>query len=307
MSAPTTASGGYGADSRPGRPRRHGPHAGPGRRRHPARARRGVPLGLRRAGRLRHAGVRRRRLGRARATGPRTDLYVFGYGRDYREAIQAFYAVSGPTPCCRGSPWATGGAATTGTPTTSTATWSTGSAPRASRSPSAFSTWTGTSSTSTRGTAAAGPATRWNPELFPDPRAVPGVAARPRPSRHAQRPSGRRRPRARGGLPGDGQGARAGPGGRDPIAFDVTDPAFLDAYFEVLHRSLEDDGVDFWWLDWQSGPALAGHRHRPAVDAEPLPLPGQRRRDGQPARSPSPATPGPAATATPSDSPATPW
>ena len=22
----------------------------------------------------------------------------------------------------------------------------------------------------------------------------------------------------------------------------------------MLHRGLEDDGVDFWWLDWQSGP-----------------------------------------------------
>ena len=30
--------------------------------------------------------------------GSRTDLYVFGYGRDYRAAIRAFYAVSGPTP-----------------------------------------------------------------------------------------------------------------------------------------------------------------------------------------------------------------
>ena len=39
----------------------------------------------------------------------------------------------------------------------------------------------------------------------------------------------------------------------DPIAFDVTDQEFLVAYFEVLHRSLERDGVDFWWIDWQSG------------------------------------------------------
>ena len=31
-------------------------------------------------------------------TGERIDLYFFGYGRDYREAIQAFYAVSGATP-----------------------------------------------------------------------------------------------------------------------------------------------------------------------------------------------------------------
>ena len=40
----------------------------------------------------------------------------------------------------------------------------------------------------------------------------------------------------------------------DPIDFDVTDRAFMDAYFNVLHRGLEDLGTDFWWIDWQSGP-----------------------------------------------------
>ena len=30
--------------------------------------------------------------------GSRTDLYFFGYGRDYRDAIRALYAISGPTP-----------------------------------------------------------------------------------------------------------------------------------------------------------------------------------------------------------------
>ena len=39
-----------------------------------------------------------------------------------------------------------------------------------------------------------------------------------------------------------------------PIAFDITDPAFLEAYFDVLHHRLEDEGVDFWWIDWQQGP-----------------------------------------------------
>ena len=41
---------------------------------------------------------------------------------------------------------------------------------------------------------------------------------------------------------------------RLPITFDVTDPAFLEAYFDVLHHGLEEQGVDFWWLDWQQGP-----------------------------------------------------
>ena len=40
----------------------------------------------------------------------------------------------------------------------------------------------------------------------------------------------------------------------EPIVFDPTDPAFMDAYFSVLHRGLEELGTDFWWVDWQSGP-----------------------------------------------------
>ena len=38
-----------------------------------------------------------------------------------------------------------------------------------------------------------------------------------------------------------------------PIDFDPADPAFLEAYLEVLHHPLEAEGVDFWWLDWQQG------------------------------------------------------
>ena len=37
------------------------------------------------------------------------------------------------------------------------------------------------------------------------------------------------------------------------IPFDCTDPKFLNAYFEVLHKPYEHDGVDFWWIDWQQG------------------------------------------------------
>jgi hypothetical protein len=43
------------------------------------------------------------------------------------------------------------------------------------------------------------------------------------------------------------------PSSGEPIAFDVTDREFLTAYFNVLHRGLEERGVDFWWIDWQSG------------------------------------------------------
>lgn len=38
-----------------------------------------------------------------------------------------------------------------------------------------------------------------------------------------------------------------------PIPFDVTDPAFMNAYFKYLHHPNEEMGVDFWWMDWQQG------------------------------------------------------
>lgn len=43
------------------------------------------------------------------------------------------------------------------------------------------------------------------------------------------------------------------PGDELPIDFDLTDPDFVRAYFEVVHHPLEDLGVDFWWIDWQQG------------------------------------------------------
>jgi alpha-glucosidase (family GH31 glycosyl hydrolase) len=49
---------------------------------------------------------------------------------------------------------------------------------------------------------------------------------------------------------------------KDPIHFDITNRRFLDAFFDVLHRPLEDQGVDFWWIDWQQG----SHSRIPGID-----------------------------------------
>ena len=37
------------------------------------------------------------------------------------------------------------------------------------------------------------------------------------------------------------------------VEFDLTDPKFRDAYFDILHHPYEEAGVDFWWIDWQQG------------------------------------------------------
>ena len=40
---------------------------------------------------------------------------------------------------------------------------------------------------------------------------------------------------------------------KEPIAFDIANPAFVEAYLDTAHHPHEADGVDFWWLDWQQG------------------------------------------------------
>lgn len=39
----------------------------------------------------------------------------------------------------------------------------------------------------------------------------------------------------------------------EKIPFDITNERFISNYFEILHNPYEEDGVDFWWIDWQQG------------------------------------------------------
>ena len=126
------------------------------------------------------------------------------------------------------------------------------------------STWTGTWSTSTRATAAAGPAT-------------PGTATCS-PTRRRSSPSCTSAACAvtLNVHPADGVHAHEDALRRDRAARWASTPAascrspstsptraFLEAYFEELHHPLEDEGVDFWWLDWQQGGVT---RASPGID-----------------------------------------
>ena len=106
----------------------------------------------------------------------------------------------------------------------------------------------------------------WNRELFPDPRGFLDWLHRARPAQHAQPASGARRPAVRGVLRRL-RGRRCGSirTAGEAVPFHVTDPAYLRAYFELLHHPLEDQGVDFWWMDWQQGRSFG----EPGID--PLP------------------------------------
>ena len=99
--------------------------------------------------------------------------------------------------------------------------------------------------------------------------------------------------------------------GVDPASGDAgavpTSPIreFVRNYFELLHHPLEDEGVDFWWMDWQQGRTTADARSDPLTWLNHLHF--DRHAAGGPAavRSTSAAGAGSAATAIPSGSPAT--
>jgi len=64
--------------------------------------------------------------------------------------------------------------------------------------------------------------------------------------------------------------------GKDPVKdpvpkFDAGNREYMNAYFRAAHWPLEDEGVDFWWVDWQQDdkpglawvPGVPGLRHLP--------------------------------------------
>lgn len=43
------------------------------------------------------------------------------------------------------------------------------------------------------------------------------------------------------------------PATKKKVDFKCGDDDFWNAYFDILHKPYEKDGVDFWWIDWQQG------------------------------------------------------
>ncbi len=54
-------------------------------------------------------------------------------------------------------------------------------------------------------------------------------------------------------YPAFGKALRHDLNSRQPVPFQITDREFVRHYFELLHHPLEEQGVDFWWMDWQQG------------------------------------------------------
>lgn len=53
----------------------------------------------------------------------------------------------------------------------------------------------------------------------------------------------------------------------DPVYLDILDPKFMEKYFDIIHHPYEEEGVDFWWMDWQQGNGY-GWIHEPNKNGE---------------------------------------
>ena len=186
-----------------------------------------------------------------------TDYYAFAYGKNYRETVRAFYRISGAQPLV--PRWALG------------VWWSRYHAYtqreyldlmarfRAEGVPLTVATvdmdwhwvknirekfgvryrgWTGYS---------------WNTDLFPDYKAflrelrAQGLRVtlnlHPADGVHSYEDA----------YPAAARAVGMDPGEKKTVPFRCGSDDHWNAYFDILHKPYEKDGVDFWWIDWQQG------------------------------------------------------
>lgn len=181
-----------------------------------------------------------------------TDWYFFGYGHAYKACLQDYCRVSGHMPMIPrwilGNWWSRYWAYTQDELVQLIQDFEAHDIPLSvciidmdwhiTETHNASSGWTGYT---------------WNRELFPDPDGLirylhqkglktalnlhPAEGIHPH---EAQYPAMARR-------------LGIDPASGEPVRFNIVDPAFARAYFELLHHPYEAMGVDFWWIDWQQG------------------------------------------------------
>lgn len=181
------------------------------------------------------------------------DIYYFGYGHDYKQALKDFYHLTGPTPMLPrqvlGNWWSR--------------YWRYNEKEykdlmtRFKKEDVPFSVsvidmdWHVTDIPEKYGSGWTG--YTWNRDLFPDPKGfLQWLKNDDRMVTLNLHPAD--------GVRGfeEAYEAMAVAMGLDPdmddrIPFDFSDKTFIENYFTKLHHPHEADGVDFWWIDWQQG------------------------------------------------------
>ncbi|GAB4580356.1 MAG: glycoside hydrolase family 31 protein [Anaerolineales bacterium] len=180
------------------------------------------------------------------------DLYFFGYGHAYTTALTDFRKIAGPVPLlprwALGNWWSRYWEYTHDELTQLILDFERHEIPLSvciidmdwhiTQTGNASNGWTGYT---------------WNRALFPDPQATIAFL-----HAHGLKTSLNLHP-AMGVFPHEEQYPAFArwmgmdPNLQSPIPFDIADPHFTKAYFELLHHPHEAMGVDFWWMDWQQG------------------------------------------------------
>ncbi|KAK7983517.1 hypothetical protein PG989_010919 [Apiospora arundinis] len=197
-----------------------------------------------------------------RSPGDRIDGYLFCYGYDYQGAMESFYAVSGRQPIvprwCLGNWWSRYHAYTQDEYLALMDKFQENEIPMSvavvdmdwhwvKERHVPHTGWTGYT---------------WNTDLFPDPVKFANAL-------HERGLKMTLNDHPHAGIADHedayeemakllGHDTRYG----DPIPFDPTSPEFLHAFFNMVHRQLEHQGCDFWWIDWQQG----SHSRTPGFD-----------------------------------------
>ena len=181
------------------------------------------------------------------------DIYVFACGPDFPEAVRSFYRLSGPQALlpryALGNWWSRYHRYTDEEYLEVMSEFARHDVPLAvavidmdwhvTTPPSgAGSGWTGYT---------------WDPELFPDPQKfLDALHERGLHTSLNLHPADGIR-YFEEGYERLAQRMGVDPGTKKTILFEPANPDFMLAYFEEILHPLEDQGVDFWWVDWQQG------------------------------------------------------
>ncbi|HMR49157.1 MAG TPA: glycoside hydrolase family 31 protein [Arachnia sp.] len=183
----------------------------------------------------------------------RRDLYLFGHGRDFAAALADYHRLTGPTPLVPrsvlGNWWSRYWRYSADEYLALMDRFAAERIPLSVSvidmdwhlvdvDPDVGTGWTGYT---------------WNRELFPDPERFLGalherglaVTLNVHPADGVRRHEE--------AYPQVAEAMGIDPASGLPVAFDITSREFVDAYLRYLHHPLEEQGVDFWWIDWQSG------------------------------------------------------
>lgn len=194
--------------------------------------------------------------------GKNKDLYIFAYEKNYRETIKAFYRISSPVPVipryALGVWWSRYRAYTQKEYTDLIHRFKKEEIPLTVATVDMDWHWvkdidkkfgvkySGVSSSGWTGYS-------WNTDLFPDYKAFFNTLKKdnlhitlnlhPADGIHSYEDMYAEMAKAVG----------IDPKTKQKVNFKCGDDKFWNAYFDILHKPYEKDGVDFWWIDWQQG------------------------------------------------------